>query len=131
MSNKLNKLRLIGRWFLITGIMTGLFFSSGEGIQLLPFPSTPLNVEKNASAQPDGTSKSYSFSVHNSGANPAKVSSKVHKNLKFLDFADVSGKILQTTEFRRLTVGHNNSEPLFFNTPGLIASPSDRAPPAI
>jgi len=31
------------RWILIFGVLAGLFFSGGEGVQLLPFPIAEVN----------------------------------------------------------------------------------------
>lgn len=132
MSNVLNKFQIITRWFLIAGVLSGLFFSSGEGVQLLPFPS-PLSAasEKNTFSFQNENCKSYSLSVHNSAAYSVVVKSKPQKNLKYLACANFFGNNLRPSKFFSAMVRRNNSEPAFFKPANLITSPSDRAPPAI
>lgn len=132
MRNVLNKIQIVTRWFLIAGVLSGLFFSSGEGVQLLPFPS-PISAafEKNKVSFQDENSKSYSLSVHNSAANSVVVKSKPQKNLKDLAGAKGFGDDLRQPKFISATVRQNNSQPAFFKTSNLITAPSDRAPPAI
>ncbi len=131
MRSVLNKIQIIARWFLIAGVLSGLFFSSGEGVQLMPFPSPSAAAEKNKISFQDGNSKSYSLSVHNSAANSVVVKSKPHKNLKDLACAKGFGNSLRPSKFFSATVRQNNSEPAFFKPSNLITSPSDRAPPVV
>jgi len=51
------------RCILIFGVLTGLFFSGGEGIQLFPFPITEVNTSKVSASHAEENSKSYAFSV--------------------------------------------------------------------
>lgn len=124
------KNRSITRWLLIAGVLTGLFFSSGEGIQLLPFPSVTAAIEKNNSRFHSGNSKSYSFSLHNSAAHKAIVKSKAQKNHKNFDCPEMFGHEFQTAELFYPAVGQTEFSATLFKTSGLTAFPSDRAPPA-
>lgn len=69
------------RWLLIYGVLAGLFFSSGEGIQLLPFPvSAKSKASKPSASSRDEPSKSYAFSVFSSRSSFTLLKSKVQKD---------------------------------------------------
>lgn len=131
MKNLWGKIHLIMRWFVITGVLAGLCFSSGEGIQLLPFPNSPDKAGKVSVQFENGKSKPYSLSVHSTGAHQAFVIGKVQKNHKFFDLdADSFGK-LKPAKFTHEPVIQNFQEPAFYIVQNLSASPSKRAPPVI
>jgi len=111
--------------------MAGLFFSSGEGIQLLPFPATPAQTEKNSAPRPDEKYKVYSFSVHNSAIHKSAVKTKIQK--KF-NHPDCSGTIYCHLFPVKLIYSPDPKiyfAPKFFSTSIFPASSSNRAPPAI
>jgi hypothetical protein len=61
----ISKFQSAVRWFLLISVIAAGFFSSGEGVQLLPFPDTRCRSERcpfDFNGTPD---KSYAFSVHN------------------------------------------------------------------
>lgn len=131
MKDVLKNLKSFTRWFLIVSVMTGLFFSGGEGIQFLPFPETAAQTEKDASQVHSGKSKSYAFSVFNSHIKSGTVKSKNQKNIKFFDLADVVKNWRQTTEFPALSVNPNYYQAVFSLSTDIFVSPSDRAPPIV
>jgi hypothetical protein len=125
----LNKIQLISRWCVLTCLLAGLFFSSGEGIQLFPFPVAPDQTErKNVSDKKD---KVYSFSVLNSSGHAGVTYSKIQKNLKFLDFAQFFRGNPPPSKMRLFEIGPQSSRPVFYNSSVLVRTPSDRAPPAV
>ena len=68
------------RWILIFGLLAGLFFSGGEGIQLLPFPvSERGNSEIDVSVR-DDNSKSYAFTVFSSRSFSTLLKAKFQKD---------------------------------------------------
>src|SRR5215203_6642815 len=96
MRNVANNLQYITRWFLLIGVMTGIFFSGGEGIRLLPFPAISDITEKKSVAQQDESYKPYSLSLHNSAGFAVVLKAKVQKNLKQLDYVDIFRNEFQT-----------------------------------
>ena len=69
------------RWIFIFGVLSGLFFSSGEGIQLLPFPIGESTDSKNTTSALEKNLKSYALSVHNSSSHSALLKSKFQKHV--------------------------------------------------
>lgn len=130
MKNLPGKIHFITRWFVMIGVLAGLFFSSGEGIQLLPFPNSPERAGKVTVRLENEKSKPYSLSVHNTGAQQNFVKNKVQKDQKILDFAAVGSK-LKPEKFTHAPVIQNFHEPAFYIAHNLSASPSNRAPPAV
>ena len=120
------------RWLLIFGLLAGLFFSDGEGIQLLPFPdSERVNSEINVSVR-DDNSKSYAFSVFSPRGFSALLKAKFQKETNQY----LSGESLtfdrseSSADFRRQLV-RNNREATLRHVSLFKASQSNRAPPAI
>ena len=72
--------RKYARWIFIFGVLTGLFFSGGEGIQLLPFAIAEVNNSKNTSLTLEAKLKSYALSVHNPGSYSPLHNSKFPKD---------------------------------------------------
>src|SRR5215203_4116315 len=68
------------RRLFIFGVLAGLFFSSGEGIQLLPFPVAEGHNFKVTASVPEESSKSYAFSVFSSRNYSALLKSKSQKD---------------------------------------------------
>jgi len=125
-------LRLMTRWFLMIGVLTGLCFSSGEGIQLLPFQANVENgTETSLKAENDKT-KSYSYSVLNSATSGAP-HSKQQKSFKFFErgggISIVDGvKPIAFFYSARLVYSHRL---IRFNSSFVAAEPSDRGPPLV
>lgn len=131
MKDALKILKSFTRLILIVGVMTGLFFSGGEGIRFLPFPPTVAQTEKDAFQVHSGKSKSYAFSVYNSNLHNGKVKSKNQKNIKIFDLADVVKNRRQTIDFLYLSAKPNYYRAAFSISTDIFISPSDRAPPVI
>ena len=68
------------RWLLMFGVLAGLFFSSGEGIRLLPFPFKDAHSPKIAGAVAGEHSKSYALTVFNSRSAAALLKIKLQKD---------------------------------------------------
>ena len=120
------------RWIFIFGVLVGLFFSSGEGVQLLPFPITESNNSKNTSSTLEKNLKSYALSVHNSGNHSPSLKSKFQKqdnqypvrgHLTF-DWSGIHAKLF-------LQSARNHEEANLSLASVFLSSQSDRAPPAI
>lgn len=120
----------ITRWFLLIGVLSGIFFSSGEGVQLMPFPASQSKNEKKSSFLEDEREKYYAFSVHNF-TNSLSIKSKVQKNIKDFDESKPDAN-----EFRieKLSVSQSErkySRDACFYAVRFLNSPSNRAPPAL
>ncbi len=120
------------RWILIFGVLAGLFFSNGEGIQLLPFPIAKDCDSKNTSSALEKNLKSYAFSVHNSGNHSPSLKSKIQKHtnqhsagghLSF-DWSSIRAKLF-------LQPAHHREEANLSRTSVFLTSQSDRAPPTV
>jgi hypothetical protein len=123
------KFQFITRWIVMTGVLTGLFFSSGEGLQLLPFPPSP---DKSSVHFENGKSKPYSLSVHNFGAQQTFIKNKVQKNQKkIFDFDGICGSKLKPSKFSFSANVKIRRESDFYIAHRLNAAPSDRAPPVL
>jgi hypothetical protein len=68
------------RWLLLYGVLAGLFFSGGEGIQLLPFPPAKGKTSKIAARVAEESSKSYAFSVFSSRSSFGLLKAKFQKD---------------------------------------------------
>jgi len=120
------------RWIFIFGVLAGLFFSGGEGIQLLPFPNTVDNNAETSFSILEKNLMSYAFSVHNSGNLSPLVKSKFQKhnnqclssrNLNF-DCSNIHANFL-------LQSAHNREEADLLHLSLISSSQSDRAPPPV
>ncbi len=120
------------RWILILGLLAGLFFSGGEGIQLLPFPvsecdSAALNV-----SDFEDNSKSYAFSVFSSRSFSALLKAKFQKDSnQYLSGENPSFERSESDADFCLQSAQKRQESNFLRTSPVTDSPSDRAPPAI
>jgi hypothetical protein len=117
---------------LIFGLLAGLFFSAGEGVQLFPFPIAEGDSSKNTASIDVNNQKFYAFSVHNSGGHLPTLQSKFQKQTN------------QYLHVGRLTVGWSNFQANFclqsarncekadFSHASVFPiSQTDRAPPII
>lgn len=114
------------------GVLTGLFFSGGEGIQLLPFPSAEDNNSKNTRSILEKNLKSYAFSIHNSGNPSPLLKSKFQKHTNqylpaghlIFDWSDVHANL-------GLQSGLYGQEANLLHSAIFLILQSDRAPPAM
>jgi len=120
------------RLILLFGLLAGLFFSGGEGVQLLPFPVAKADSSKNTAALLEKNLKSYAFSVHNSGNHLPTLQSKFQKNAN--QCLPIGRLIVGWSNFQAnfcLTSAHNREEANFSRPAVFPSSQSDRAPPVI
>lgn len=131
MKDVLNNFQTFIRRFLIIGVITGLFFSSGEGIRLLPFPATFVGSEKNTDQKISDVFKSYSFSDYNYASHSRVIKLKDQKNFKFFDSDGLYDKNYQPLCALVSTVKKIYHQPFFLNNSIVLISPSDRGPPLV
>jgi hypothetical protein len=133
MRNFSNNFRLTVCRILIIGVVIGLFFSSGEGRQLFPFPTTADTTKENTFEIKNGKSKFYSYSVRNSSSQTIAVKYKGQKNFKQSDCGGIgyAANEYEPPKFIRVVSLQNYSQNIFFNFPLYRAIPSDRAPPIV
>jgi len=120
------------RWILIFGLLAGLFFSSGEGIQLFPFPIAEGDSSKNTASIDVNNQKFYAFSVHNSGGHLPTLQSKFQKQTN--QYLHVGRLSVGWSNFQanfRLASARHREEADFSHTCIVLGSLSDRAPPII
>ena len=115
------------RWIFIFSVLTGLFFSGGEGIRLIPFPTSEAfnsyNIKKN--------SKSYALSIHNSSNSFLFLKSKYQKEInQFLSGGHLVINRLQIRPNNRWKLVSNHRKT--FQPQSLVLNfRSDRAPPTV
>ncbi len=120
------------RWIFIFGVLTGLFFSGGEGVQLLPFPIAEGNNSKNTSSVLEKNLKSYAFSVHNSGNHSTLLESKFQKDTsRFLPGGHLTFNWTGSGANFCLQSAHNREKADFSHVSLVLGSQSDRAPPTV
>ena len=126
-----SKFQLSVRWFLLISVIASSFFSSGEGVQLLPFPDSDRGGE-NGPRDINGTpDKSYAFSVHNLTITAAaKISSqkKVKKDASVESSATTHlAHVVDPDLIRQRGIFARRSS--FLSEPDVLL-PSGRAPPS-
>jgi hypothetical protein len=124
------------RWILLIGLLTGIFFSSGEGIRLWPFPLSPNQEARGGgkgggdlASLSDEKSNSYIFSVRGS-AHSLSVKFKAQKNLK--DFA-LCGLFANEFDSKKVLILHsekNYCQSGGSHDSGFLLSTAGRAPPS-
>jgi hypothetical protein len=119
------------RWILIFGVLTGLFFSGGEGIQLFPFPVTEVNSSKISASVREESSKSYAFSVYSyrNYSTFLKAKFQKHANL-YLSGEYFTFHRSETRANFCLPPAQNRREINFLRRAPVADSQSKRAPPA-
>lgn len=128
--NALKGFRYITRWILLIGVITGIFFSSGEGIQLLPFPISPDNSEKGSFFLQAERGKSYTLSIRNF-AHSLSIKSKIQKNVKDLACSDLCANEFDVNRFFSFALKQNHLEIGFFYAYRFFNLSSSRAPPIV
>jgi len=119
------------RLILLFGLLAGLFFSSGEGIQLFPFPIAEGDSSKNTASIDVNNQKFYAFSVHNSGGHLPTLQSKSQKQTnQYLHVGHLTFGWSSLQANFCLPSAHNREEADFSHTSLVLSSQSDRAPPA-
>jgi hypothetical protein len=128
--NVSGKLQNFSRWFLLISVLTGIFFSGGEGIQLFPFSAATEKHEDCFSFQ-KGKHRSYSPSVYNSAAHAGFLKSKSQKFFRDFICGGASACDDLHSQFVFSPPKKNFLQKTLFRVPGFRISPSDRAPPFI
>jgi hypothetical protein len=120
------------RWVFIFGVLAGLFFSGGEGIQLFPFPVAEAKTSKISASNLDEHSKSYAFSVFSSRNYSTLLKSKFQKDAnQYLSGERFTPDRSETrADFCRKTA-RNRHEAGLLHISHVLSSPSKRAPPVI
>lgn len=127
-----NKISPVARWFVLIGVLSGIFFSSGEGLRLLPFPFTTENNQTRSSFENPKNLNSYNLSVHNFSRTLLELKSKLQKETK-------DSFIIGNSDYRwsifaknfQFQTNANFAENKSFYLSTFLISPSGRAPPAI
>lgn len=127
-----NKYMSVTRWLLLVGVFSAMFFSNGEGIQLLPF--SDLN-EAEGTFSKSSTNKldSYVYSALSSSNQRNTLVAKHQKSLKN-PALNLGFSIHFSPEFLQSGISvqeQNFSEAAFFVSSIVLSEPSDRAPPVI
>ncbi len=125
------KLKSMARWFLLISVLAGSFLSSGEGIQLLPFPVTERTGEGAPSDFHGGPKRTYAFSVHNL-SNSLLLKSSFHNKVKKEATVHnaVSAGRYEIIDFV-YPAPHTHRKQISLGTQPVLSIPSDRAPPAL
>ncbi|CAN5336261.1 hypothetical protein BH20ACI2_BH20ACI2_18830 [soil metagenome] len=119
------------RWFLLICVLAGSFFSSGEGVQLLPFPDRDEPSEKGASDLAGGTHRSYTLSVHNlTSSKVSKANSPRKAPKEIVAYRPESSGGIKPIIAPDLAANYDRMPSAFDNQPAISWSPG-RAPPAI
>ncbi len=129
----LNRLSKTAHWVLLFSVMAGSFFSSGEGIQPLPFPEIDphhdLNKDEASSKTLGRPNRSYTLSVHHpTQLSNAGAQKKAKKDPAFGYsgmFALLENAILVLSP--RHYMPQNNLDV----TEHFVSDPSDRGPPIL
>jgi len=120
------------RWIFIFGLLAGLFFSGGEGIQLFPFPFAECNDSKITVSVPEKNPKSYTFSVFSSRnySTLLKLKFQKHGNQDLFGESWAFDWSETCANFCRQTA-QNRQEANLLRLAFVISSQSDRAPPIV
>ena len=125
---ELNPIPCPVRCLLLVGILTGIFFSSGEGVRLLPFPEPLANPEKHSSIK-TRKAGTYNFSVHNS-TNLHSKTLKTQRNLKCeIGCAFYSLRESRPADFSALASIQIEEQAQGANSFGFLDSSFNRGPP--
>jgi hypothetical protein len=120
------------RWFFLFGVLAGLFFSGGEGIQLLPFPAVEGRRSEITFSEREENSRSYAFSVFSSRNYSALLKSKFQKYTgQYLTGACLTFDRSETCADVRLRSAERREAADLRHPSTARSSRSDRAPPAI
>jgi hypothetical protein len=120
------------RWVFIFGVLAGLFFSGGEGIQLFPFPFAEDSNSKITASNSEQNPKSYAFSVFSSRNYSAQLKSKFQKDTnQYLPGEGWKFNPSETGANFCLSAAQNPEEASFWHISLVLSSQSDRAPPMV
>lgn len=127
---RLRKLQINVRWFLLICVLAGSFFSSGEGVQLLPFPDRDKRCERGVCQLSADTSRSYTLSVHNlTSSKVAKANSKKKTPKEIVVFRLESNGRISPVNWADIVARYDREPSALDNQPAISWSPG-RAPPA-
>ena len=124
----LNKYFCLLRLTVVACLLTGMFFSGGEGIRLLPFSDAPNSSATEAIGK---KKQGYVFSVHGTSGRLNKASAEFQKNLKGGLLVSGYPNLLRQETFQPYFLQSKNrfKNALNFSSSCVLAIPSDRAPP--
>jgi hypothetical protein len=121
------------RWLLFYGVLFGLLFSSGEGIQLMPFPVSAESKVSNLNASSRSkNSKSYAFSVFSSRSSFTLLKTKFQKDPNQYPSGEAfTPDFSESREKFRLSAGEDFQAAIFTRSFVVKNPKSKRAPPII
>lgn len=112
------------------GVLTGIFFSGGEGLRLLPFgPSSQDQTLERQRIGPDDF-RSYSASVRTQGSHSIPLKVRAQKDLTYFTGAvsvafqrrAATSTLVSRRQFREIELSYSSN---------FLISPSGRAPPRV
>ena len=116
-------------WIILFSLMTGLLFSSGEGIRLLPFPVSTDGDNRFSQTFLSKNPGFYNPSTHHSGSSLLKLKTKNQKTVKLLTGATIEFSRLDVLESFCPQVKEFSGSDVFSYKSAHLISLSDRAPP--
>lgn len=119
-------------WFLLISVLTGIFFSGGEGLQLFPFPVSVENKRLNTNYNQEFCNKSYAESTHNFTNHSFSNKTNLQKNLKNeIVLGSSATNCLLLKRFLAAFAKANQIRTQFFYSSNYYVSTPSRAPPKI
>lgn len=119
------------RWFILIGVLSGLFFSSSEGIRLMPFPDAAVHAEEKSSYLGQ-EQNNYNFSVSRFGTHSFESKPLFQKHLSRYPAGNVPNRFnfTVTGKIYFLNFSAFDQDGTFYSSV-LLNSPSDRGPPKV
>ncbi len=118
-------------WIILFSLMTGLLFSNGEGVRLLPFPVSNESEAESSQAFLGKKTGFYNPSTHNSSSSLLKLNTKDQKSVKHLTEEPSSLSRLDVIESLNLRLNEVSGTSAVLYKSAHLISLSDRAPPLI
>jgi hypothetical protein len=119
-------------WIFIFSVLVGLFFSSGEGVQLFPFPITEESNASKSFSFLEKNPKSYAFSIYNFGNHSLLFKSKFQKHVnKHLAGARLIFNWSNANAIFYFHSAYNSRETGHWHISAPKGSLTDRGPPII
>lgn len=116
------------RWLILAGVMVGLFFSSGEGLQLLPFVDYDEGAYHGQGIDRNDV-RSYAAANRNQSGQSTPLKFRAQKDLKHFTGASPLSVEARPVAAVVYTARQHREDQLSYSSNFLI-SPSGRAPPS-
>lgn len=119
-------------WFLLISVLTGIFFSSGEGLQLFPFSVAVENTNQDPNYNQKFCNKSYTESTHNFTNQSFSTNTNLQKNIKNeIVLGSSATNCLLLNRFLATFAKATQIRTQFFYSSNYYVSTPSRAPPKI